>query len=51
MPKDSIRTHVVTFDIAKHFIIPTEIASKPAYLFVKYDRLAKSHWLNNAGSQ
>ena len=24
--------------------------SKQAYLFVKYDRLPKSHWLNNAGS-
>jgi len=24
MPKDSIRTRVVTFDTAKHFIIPTE---------------------------
>ena len=24
MPKDSIRTHVVTFDTAKHFIIPIE---------------------------
>jgi len=24
MPKDSIRTRVVTFDTAKHFIIPIE---------------------------
>ena len=24
IPKDSIRTHVVTFDTAKHFIIPIE---------------------------
>jgi len=24
MPKDSIRTHVVTSDIAKHFIMPVE---------------------------
>jgi len=24
VPKDSIQTHVVTFDTAKHFIIPTE---------------------------
>jgi len=25
MPKDSISTRVETFDIAKHFIIPTEM--------------------------
>jgi len=28
MPKDSIRTHIVTFGTAKHFIIPIETLFK-----------------------
>jgi len=27
VPKESIRTHTVTFDVAKHFIIPIETLS------------------------
>jgi len=33
MPKDNIRTYVVTFDIAKHFIMPIETSLLKIYLF------------------
>jgi len=40
MPKDSIRTRVVTFDTAKHFIIPIETLFKNLpFLFITQHKL------------
>ena len=49
MPKDSIRSHVVTFDTTKHFIISIETLFKDlTFLFIRQHKLWNDAQLRTA---